>query len=86
MSDFILPTNPVDLQKIEDAIKEASNSRLRIDAERELIKDIRIKLKEESGMPPKIFNKLLNVYHKQNYEEVASENEAVNETYEKIFG
>lgn len=86
MTDFIMPTSPSDLKKIEDAVKEASNSKLRVEAERDFMKDLKKKMKEELGMPPKLFSKLANTYHNQNYSTVVTETESFVETYEKVFG
>jgi len=36
----MLPSNPTDLKKIDSALEEISNSKTRIEAERELIKEI----------------------------------------------
>ncbi len=82
---FIMPTNPTDVKKISDAVIEASNSKLRIDAERDLIKDIASRMHAEIGIPKKMFNQMVKVYHKQNYGTVAKESEEFQELYEKVM-
>ena len=68
-AEFIMPTDPKDIQKLQEAIKEASNSLLRTEAERDLIKNIKADMKEAFGMPPKIFTRLVKTYHAQNFHE-----------------
>ena len=84
--EFVMPTNTKDIQRIENAIKEASNSLIRIESERELIKEIKEALKEELGLPPKKTQELITIYHKQNYSEVVGKFEETSELYEKVFG
>lgn len=85
MSDIIL-TNPADLQKLKTMIIEASNSKVRIEAERDLIKDIKERAKEELEVKPKQFNRMLNAYHSQNFSQVITETEEFKDAYEKVFG
>lgn len=84
--EFVMPTNPSDIQKIENAVKEASNSLIRIESERDLIKEIKERMKEELGIPPKKLQELIKIYHKQNYSEVVGKFEETSELYEKVFG
>lgn len=84
-AEFIMPTDPKDIQKLQEAIKEASNSLLRTEAERDLIKNIKADMKEAFGMPPKIFTRLVKTYHAQNFHEQVSQDEAYEELYEKLF-
>ena len=84
--EFVMPTNPSDIQKIENAVKEASNSLIRIESERDLIKEIKERLKDELGIPPQKMQELIKIYHKQNYSEVVGKFEETSELYEKVFG
>jgi len=84
-NSFIMPTGTEDVLKIENAIKEASNSFLRADAERELLKDIKYNMKELFGMPPKLFTRLAKTYHAQNFFEQVSQDEEYEALYESIF-
>lgn len=84
-AEFIMPTDPKEIQKLQEAIKEASNSLLRTEAERDLIKNIKTDMKEAFGMPPKIFTRLVKTYHAQNFHEQVSQDEAYEELYEKLF-
>ena len=85
-NEYIIPSNPADQKRIQDAIKEASDSLLRISSERELLKDIAKSIKEDIGMPPRLFNKLAKTYFQQNYNEVVEEDEQFQEAYEIILG
>lgn len=65
-----------DRKKIRDAMQEASNSLIRIDAERDLIKNIITDLNDAYQIPKKTISKMIKVYHKNNFqEEVASADE-----------
>lgn len=75
---------PTDKAKILGCLQEISNSLTRVEAERDLIKEILDRLHEECEIPKKLGRKLAKVYHKRNYEEeVAQQNDFV-ELYEKV--
>ena len=75
---------PVDKAKILGMLQEISNSLTRVEAERDLIKEILDRLQEECEIPKKLGRKLAKVYHKRNFEEeVAQQNDFV-EIYEKV--
>ena len=58
---------------IQDAIEEMINSFTRMDAERDLIKEIVAKVKEETTVSPRVFRKMAKVAYKANFaEEVAA--------------
>lgn len=84
--EFVMPTSPADVLKIKNAVKEASNSLLRIEAERENIKAICEVLNDELGLPNAKFNEITKLYHKQNYSEVVAKDEEKVELYVKVFG
>lgn len=79
-------TNPVDKKKIKDALFEISGSFTRIEAERELIKEIVENLAEEYELPKKQVNKIARAYHKQNFNDQVSESEEFQELYESLMG
>lgn len=76
---------PEDKKKVADAIKEMSDSMLRIDAEKELMKDIVDVTNEKYGVDKKHFRKLATIYHKRNMEEQRSESNEVFDLYEELF-
>jgi hypothetical protein len=73
-----------DKEKILGCLQEISNSFTRIEAERDLIKDILQRMQDEFELPKKLSRKLAKTYHKRNFEEeVASQNDFV-EIYENV--
>lgn len=80
-----MPTTPEDLKKINAAIKQASDSLTRVEAEKDFLKDVREAMKADYNLPPKMFNKLLKAYHKQNFPEETAQAEEFQEMYEKVF-
>lgn len=66
-------------------IKEASDHKLKISGYNELIKDIRIRAKDELGVDGKMFNRLLSLYHKDNRDVFEAETEEVVELYDTVF-
>lgn len=74
----------VDKAKVLGCLQEISNSLTRIEAERDLIKDVLQKLQDECEIPKKLSRKLARTYHKRNFEEeVAAQNDFV-EIYENV--
>lgn len=83
--EYLVPSNPVDRQKIKLAIQEAANSLMRIDAERDLMKEAGKNLKEQYEMPTSIFNQLARVHHKNNLQEKQNQAEALTDNYSLLF-
>jgi len=77
-------SNPVDRKKIKDALQEISHSFTRIEAERDLIKDIVKDLSEQYQLSKKIVNKMARVYHKQNFDQEVATHEEFETLYEEI--
>jgi predicted polyphosphate/ATP-dependent NAD kinase len=77
--------SPDDKKKVADAIREMSDSMLRIDAEKELMKDIVEVTNEKYEVDKKAFRKLATIYHKQNMEEQRTQSSEVFELYEELF-
>ena len=74
-----------DLKEIKGCFDEISNSMTRISAERDLIKEVYTRLKEDYEIPSKIARKLAKTYHKRNLAEVRAENADFEETYDTVF-
>lgn len=85
MSNVIVPSNPVALKEIESAIKEISNSKTRIEAEQDYIKDTINDIVEKHELPKKLVNKIATAYHKQTSADVVSEAEDFEIVYDTIF-
>jgi hypothetical protein len=76
--------NPQHKQAVLGCLKEISNSYARIEAERDLVKEILEKMQDEFELPKKLSRKLARTYHKNNYaEEVAQQND-FSEAYETV--
>lgn len=73
-------------KKLKDAIKEMSDSYLRIEAERELQKQILDTISDEIGVDKKIIRKMARTYHKQDFDLVREEHETFEASYESVFG
>jgi hypothetical protein len=76
---------PNDRIKLKGKFDEISNSYTRIEAERDLIREILNDIKEEFEIAPKISRKLAKIRHKRNLQEVVAETQEVEETYTDIF-
>ena len=83
---FEMLTNPKDKERLTNAVKEMSNSMTRIDAERDLQKDIVDKVYDETGVDKKYIKKLAAIYHRQTFAQVQTEREELEGLYEELFG
>jgi len=84
MSNVIVPSSPEDRKKILDALVEISASLTRIEAERDLIKDILVSVEDKFELPKKYIRKLAKIYHKQNFTEIQQEQDDVETLYESV--
>ena len=77
MSDETLPTiiTEKNRQQIQNALKEMSNSMVRIEAEKDHMKAIAEKIPEDCLVPKKDFNKLARIYHASNLAQEAAKSE-----------
>jgi hypothetical protein len=73
-------------KKVKDALQEASNSLTRIEAERDLIKEIIKTLHEDHDLPKKALSKMVKTYHKSNFAETVATEEEFQTLYETITG
>lgn len=69
---------------VKNCLQEISNSFTRIEAERDLIKEILQRMADEFDMNKKLSRKLAKVYHKRNIAEEIAANEELSETYDLI--
>ena len=72
-----------DRKKFMGAIQEMSNSLLRIEAERDLIREIVKEKSDEFKISKKIINKIAKTYHKQNRAQVEAEHKEFMEIYDE---
>lgn len=78
-------SSPEDKKRIANAIKELSDSMTRIDAEKDLIRDIIQVTHENHGIDKKHLRKLATIYHKANINEVRTEHDEIESLYEELF-
>lgn len=71
-------------KKLQGAIKEISNSMLRAEAERDLVREIVKEQSQELQIPKKIISKIAKTYHKQNLVQEIADHEEFVELYEKV--
>jgi hypothetical protein len=79
---IIIPSSETDRQKIKTAMTEISNSMLRIDAEKDFIKEAIEDLSDNVGIDKKHLKRLANTYHKQNLVEVTTDADDLQSLYE----
>jgi hypothetical protein len=76
--------NPNDREVILSALKEWSNSAVRVEAEKDLQKNIIDDLSDKVDIEKKYLNKLATMFHKQNFAQFQQEREEIEELYESI--
>lgn len=77
-------SNPADRKKIKDALIEISDSMTRVEAERDLIKDIVKSISDDFDLPKKYVSKMARLYHKQNFHNQQQENDELATLYETV--
>lgn len=77
-------SNPADKQKLLNVLKECSASKTRIEAERDLIKEAVSDISQQLQVPKKILNKMVKVYHKQNFDQEVAEQDDFQKLYETV--
>lgn len=79
-----LPSNPKDRQRLKMAIGEITNCLLRIDSEREAMKEIIGDANKKYGVDKKMIRKIATTMYKHNYADVTAENEEFELLYESL--
>jgi arsenate reductase-like glutaredoxin family protein len=79
-----LLSNPADRDKLLKVIKECSDSLTRISAEKDLIKESVKEICEQLELPKRLVNRMVKVYHKQNYDEEVTVHEQFETLYETV--
>jgi hypothetical protein len=77
-------SSEADRKKLFDAIVECSNSMVRIEGEKDFIKEATKKVCEDLKLPKRLVSRLVKVYHKQNYDEEVATHEQFEQLYETI--
>lgn len=77
-------SSPEDKKKLKEAIQEISKSMTRIEAERDLIKEILKEQSDQFQIPKKILAKIAKTFHKQNLTQEVEDHEDFVELYEEV--
>jgi len=73
-----------DKLKLEGALKDMSASMTRVEAERDLQKNVIGDICEELNLNKKVFRKLAKVYHKQNFDDEVNTHHEFEKLYETV--
>ncbi len=79
-------TNEAERKRVRDALQEISNAMTRIEGERDFIKEAKAKLVEDQLVDKKVLNRMVKVYHKQNYAEERQTDNEFQDIYEIVTG
>jgi hypothetical protein len=77
-------SNPKDRESLLTALKECSDSMVRMEAEKEFIREVVTNTSKNLQLPKKIVSKMVKVYHKQNYDEEVATHEQFETLYETV--
>jgi len=77
-------SNPADRDKLLGVLKECSNSLVRMEAERDLIKESVKDICDKLELPKRVVNKMVKVYHKQNFDEEVAVQDQFMELYNAV--
>lgn len=80
----IVPSSPEDKKKIRQALQEISDCLTRMEAERDLIKDILQTVEDNYKIKKKYTRRLAKVYHKQNFNQVQQDQQDLETLYESV--
>lgn len=80
----VIPTNPVDLKAIKAAVREGTDCLLRIDSEKDLLKDIIADLSEKYELPKQYVADMIRREHKGDFEEKAAKFDDFTALYEAV--
>jgi hypothetical protein len=75
---------PEQKKDLQNAVQEISNSMTRMEAERDLIREIVKDQSQTLQIPKKIVAKIAKTYHKQNLTQEIADHEEFVELYEKV--
>jgi restriction endonuclease len=85
MANVVIPSNPADIKKIKDAAREYSDAAIRIESEKDLMKEVVETLSEETDLPKSVIKKIFDMYAKDTFDKISQANEDVGTLYEAVF-
>jgi hypothetical protein len=74
-------SNPADREKLLNVLRECSGSLTRMEGEKDFIKEAVTNVCKDLQLPKRLVNRMVKVYHKQNY----SEEVAIHEQFELLY-
>lgn len=77
-------SNPADREKLLGVLRECSASMTRIEGEKDYIKESVNNICKNLQLPKRLVNRMVKVYHKQNYDEEVAVHEQFETLYESI--
>ena len=77
-------SNPADKEKLLKVLKTCSDSLARAEAEKELIREEVKEICQQLELPKRLVNRMVKVYHKQNYDEEVAVHEQFETLYETV--
>lgn len=78
-------SNPADREKLMKVISECSNALVRIQGERDYIKEAVTEISKKFQIPKRLLNRLIRTYYKQNFDEEVAVSEQFQELYEQVI-
>lgn len=78
--------SPEDKKDVIKVVQECCDSLIRMEAEREFIKEAIVGLNDKYDLDKKYLRKIINIFYKQNLGEVKTENAEVESLYEELYG
>jgi hypothetical protein len=77
-------SNPADREKLLNVLRECSASFTRTEGEKDFIKEAVTNICKDLQLPKRLVNRMIKVYHKQNYDEEVAVHEQFETLYETI--
>jgi ATP phosphoribosyltransferase regulatory subunit HisZ len=78
-------SSPADRKTLRDIIQELDASMTRVDAEKDLQKEMLARAVEELGLKKALVSKLAKIYHTQSIDKVVTEKTELEDFYEELF-
>ena len=82
--DVNILSNPEDRQKLLKVIKDCSDSMTRAKSEKDFVREAVAEISEELEVPKRLVNRMVKVYHKQNFDEEVAVHEQFETLYESV--
>lgn len=83
--EIVIPSSPADLKKLNSAVKEIANSFVRMEGERDQVKEIIDEVHDITGIPKKHIRNMARDYHKHNFNQKVEEMSDYQQLYESVM-